>query len=73
MKSEPDGLGGRGTPGRNKRGETGDGREGRTLCLMSGTLGRPDEGIEDGALGSTGGKTVGIFWGGLGNTGKGEP
>ena len=52
MKSEPDGLGGRRTPGRKKRREAGDGREEKTLGLMSGTLGRPDEGIEDGAVGS---------------------
>ena len=52
MRSKPDGLGGRKTPGRKKRGEAGDGREEKTLGLMSGTLGRPDEGIEDGAVGS---------------------
>ena len=53
MKSKPDGLGGGRTPGRKKRGEAGDGREEKTLGLMSGTLGRPDEGIEDGAVGGS--------------------
>ena len=52
MRSEPDGQGGRGAPGRNKRGETGDGRGGRTPCPMTGTHGRPEGGIEDRALGS---------------------